>query len=390
MFKRITLILLLLPCMVQAGNTDFEDFQKTQTLPDQHAFNQYLNDMQEAFQKIVSEEQALYEESILQHWDTIDVSQPAVWVEYGTNKQVKRKVDFEAEEIEITIITEETGAPLAVLLETELQDLLVENKQTAFKRDPVSSNVEKRLIQQAIPVKTAPISKKPVLGTLVFDTPQIVTPVVAKNKAAALLKSPKLKITKNKRGKTVKTVTIKLPKKPLHKKAQGVASHVTKYSLKQKISEPLIFAIIQTESAFNPMAKSPIPAYGLMQIVPKSAGLDVTQMLFGKARILSPSYLYNEEHNIKIGSAYLHILSYRYLKKIKNPTSRLYCTIAAYNTGAGNVAKAFINSKNISRAAVVINKLSPEKVYQTLLTKLPYTETRHYLRRVTKRMKHYQ
>ena len=83
-----------------------------------------------------------------------------------------------------------------------------------------------------------------------------------------------------------------------------------------------------------------MPAYGLMQIVPESAGKDATQQLFGQPKLLAPSYLYNSDNNIQVGTTYLNILYYRYLRKIENPTSRLYCTIAAYNTGAGNVAKA--------------------------------------------------
>jgi len=67
------------------------------------------------------------------------------------------------------------------------------------------------------------------------------------------------------------------------------------------------------------MAKSSVPAYGLMQIVPQSAGLDATEFVYGKPVLLSPSYLYNDKNNVNIGTAYLHILNYRYLKKIKNP-----------------------------------------------------------------------
>ena len=62
------------------------------------------------------------------------------------------------------------------------------------------------------------------------------------------------------------------------------------------------------------MARSHIPAYGLMQIVPKTAGIDAYQYLYNKKRLLSSSYLYNSENNIEIGSAYLHILYYKYLK----------------------------------------------------------------------------
>ena len=147
----------------------------------------------------------------------------------------------------------------------------------------------------------------------------------------------------------------------------------------------LIYAIIQTESSFNPMARSYIPAFGLMQIVPKTAGADTAKFLYGKRKIFSSSYLYNSTNNIKIGSYYLHILYFKYLKNIKNKKSRYYCTIAAYNTGAGNVAKAFIGNYNIYKASKKINKMSQNQVYKTLMRNLPYRETKNYLYKVDKR-----
>jgi len=90
-----------------------------------------------------------------------------------------------------------------------------------------------------------------------------------------------------------------------------------------------------------------------------------------------------------MGSAYLHILYYRYLKDIKDPTSRLYCTIAAYNTGAGNIAWAFTKTNNMKKAAPLINKKKPEEVYNKLLKDLKYDEPKHYLKRVNSRMSSY-
>jgi membrane-bound lytic murein transglycosylase C len=143
---------------------------------------------------------------------------------------------------------------------------------------------------------------------------------------------------------------------------------------------------MHTESCFNPRARSYVPAYGLMQIVPHTAGVDSYKFLYKIKKIPSSTYLYNSTNNIKLGSAYLHILYYNYLKDIKNPISRLYCTIAAYNTGAGNVAWAFTHKYNVKKASKIINKLTPNEVYQKLLQNLKYDEPKHYLKKVTKRM----
>ena len=78
-----------------------------------------------------------------------------------------------------------------------------------------------------------------------------------------------------------------------------------------------------------------------------------------------------------MGSAYLHLLYYKYLRKIKNPNSRLYCAIAAYNTGPGNIAWAFTKSTSMSKAAPFINTKSPQEVYDILLKDLRYEEPKN-------------
>jgi membrane-bound lytic murein transglycosylase C len=187
-------------------------------------------------------------------------------------------------------------------------------------------------------------------------------------------------------GRTVSSdVTGKLPSK-----AVALYPHVSRYAERDKLEQALVYAIIETESAFNPMARSPVPAYGLMQIVPESAGMDATKQLFKQEKILSSSYLYNSEQNIEIGTTYLNILYYRYLAKIENPQSRLYCVIAAYNTGAGNVAKAFTGNRRISAALPEINSSTPQEVYVKLRKHLPYEETRRYIVKVTDRIKKYE
>lgn len=149
----------------------------------------------------------------------------------------------------------------------------------------------------------------------------------------------------------------------------------------------LIFALIETESHFNPMATSAIPAYGLMQVVPHSAGRDAWEFLTKHKGQPTRNYLFNAKNNIEMGSAYVHILLNRYLSKVTNPKSRELCAIAAYNTGSGNVLRSF--HKNKKTALAQINRLSPEAIYQHLKKKLPYKETRDYIVKVTKAKKRY-
>jgi len=161
---------------------------------------------------------------------------------------------------------------------------------------------------------------------------------------------------------------------------------VNKYAAKYGLERSLVYAFIQTESNFNPYAVSWVPAYGLMQIVPKTAGRDAYQVIHGRAGTPSRDYLFNVENNIRMGCAYLHILQTRYLVKVKNPLTREYCMIAAYNGGAGNVLRSFHSNRD--QAFALINRQSPSAVYQRLRVKMP-KESQHYLKKVSNSKKLY-
>jgi membrane-bound lytic murein transglycosylase C len=164
---------------------------------------------------------------------------------------------------------------------------------------------------------------------------------------------------------------------------------VKKFSAKYDVAISVILAIIETESSYNPRAISRVPAFGLMQLVPKTAGIDAHNYVHGQKKILSPDYLFDETNNLQLGTAYFKLLKSRYLRKIDDPQSRFYCAVSSYNTGVGNLAKTFTGKKNLSKAAKVINTMTPEEVYQFLLKNLPAEETRNYLKKIVNRRAKY-
>jgi membrane-bound lytic murein transglycosylase C len=165
-----------------------------------------------------------------------------------------------------------------------------------------------------------------------------------------------------------------------NRKAEKYRPLVARYASEYKVSPSLVFAIIRTESNFNPFAVSSAPAYGLMQLVPSSGGRDAYRRAKGKDEAPTRDYLFDAENNVELGTAYLNVLFYRQLDYVVNPVSREYCVISAYNTGAGNVLRAF--SRDKVAAANAINGLEPPGVYEQLRVNLPYDETRQYLVRV--------
>ncbi|UPR34711.1 transglycosylase SLT domain-containing protein [Vibrio cyclitrophicus] len=192
--------------------------------------------------------------------------------------------------------------------------------------------------------------------------------------------------------KKVVTYKVKLPENSLKARASKYSALAEKESKNWEIDAALIMAIMHSESAFRPDAKSHVPAFGLMQVVPTSAGHDVNKQVRNIDAPMKVTDLYQPVINVETGTAYLDILNSKYLRKIKNDESRLYCVIAAYNTGAGNVARAFNKdrSTSIGKASKVINELTPQEVYDQLVANLPYDETKNYLKKVNSRIALYK
>ncbi|MGL6261545.1 transglycosylase SLT domain-containing protein [Vibrio sp. WXL210] len=179
-----------------------------------------------------------------------------------------------------------------------------------------------------------------------------------------------------------------LPNNSVAARAERYQPLIKMESQKQNADEALLMAITHTESHFNPKAKSPVPAYGLMQVVPQTAGHDVNRLVRKIDQPMAPEELYDVRTNIETGTAYIQILDRRYLRQVTDPMSRRWCVIAAYNTGSGNVARAF-GHRTMGGAAPTINSMTPEQVYQHLVEHLPYEETRNYLPKVRNKMTRY-
>jgi membrane-bound lytic murein transglycosylase C len=180
---------------------------------------------------------------------------------------------------------------------------------------------------------------------------------------------------------TARFVMVPMVKDFEDKSAQRYRASIEKYSAKWNVSPTLVLAIMRTESNFNPFAVSSAPAYGLMQLVPSSGGRDAYKRVTGIDEAPTPEYLYDPEHSIELGAAYLGQLSSSDFKAVGNLDSRDLCVIAAYNTGTGNVTKTFDKTPKIALAD--INKLDSHALYERLRTGLPYPETRQYVVKVT-------
>jgi soluble lytic murein transglycosylase-like protein len=130
----------------------------------------------------------------------------------------------------------------------------------------------------------------------------------------------------------------KLPPPPIPNNAPPqIVNFVKLVAPDYKLEPYLVFAIIATESNFDPLAVSPKRAQGLMQLIPETAAR------FGVRNSMDPA------QNIRGGMAYLRwLLAYF--------EGDITLVAAAYNAGEGAVER-----------------------YRGVP---PYAETRHYVRKI--------
>ncbi len=382
-------------CAVFAASVyadEFESYRQQQfegTQKQQEQFSEHKSSQEEEFKAYKAElnkAYAEYKKELAVFWDKPKMPSQKEWVGYSEDKMTRTAVDFEAGWIEIETICEDAQRARSDLQQA-LAKIVTQNVAQVQESDPLLQKISK-ISEKNKTIVTMQPEPEPLLATTLFTQPptkKSLKTYVDKTFSSQEVKTEASKINKAK----VYSIRVKLPENAMQQRSKIHLSTVKKNAKRFDVPMPLLFAVIHTESAFNPMAKSHIPAYGLMQIVPWSAGVDTYNFLYKQKRQPSASYLYNGSKNIEMGAAYLHILYYRYLKHITNPTSRLYCSIAAYNTGAGNVAYAWTGNYNIKQAAQLINRQSPNEVYEHLLAHLKYEEPKHYLRRVDTRMSQY-
>lgn len=333
---------------------------------DPQAISRDITNLQNNFKQVL----ALFLGEVVKEWGKDNAVAPSktVYVKYTQNYKSRAEVDFDKGFVRVETVDEQN--PKESLKKAIVTTLLTPD-------DPRGVDLYS--------AKDIKVEGRPFLAGLVVDEEGkvILYEWRAKKYADYLMKSALKSDTIDVEGKKVKReyVVFDMIKGRDNVSANRYKSLVKEFSAKYGIEEALVYAIIKTESAFNPYAVSSAPAYGLMQIVPSTAGRDVYRRLHGRDGIPSKDELFNPRINIEYGSAYINILDKNYLSDVRNRVSREYCVISAYNGGAGNVFKTFGRDKG--SAINSINSQEPQTVFRKLRNDHPYEESRNYIYKVT-------
>ncbi|AZQ85930.1 DUF3393 domain-containing protein [Colwellia sp. Arc7-635] len=373
MKKRLTICLAifsLLPPLSNAhDNEESLDFKQFVAQQDKE-FSAYKKNIDKEFAQFVAAWQLAedaYRAKISEKWQKPLLPGKKQWIDYSADLNQRTTVDFDSGAITVEIHQSLTPQQVTILAEKTITQLTNTSLSDTLAKDPIVQAVNKQLIddnkQLAMPKISPTLLAKEYIGELATISSQ--------------------------REQNKTTITIPLKPNLLSDNAQRYYPFAQQQAQRWQIPASLILAIIHTESSFNPLARSHIPAFGLMQIVPSSAGKDVTEFLNGKTTLLRPEYLYSAEQNIEAGSVYLHLLMSRYFKGVKNSKNKLYMSIAGYNTGPGNVARALSNTTSLKRATQSANEQTSEQLYFQLIDNLPHQETVNYLEKVLQRTSYY-
>ena len=335
--------------------------------------------------------------------DEVELPTKTSWVDYTEDKSLRRKIDFEKGIVQIEQILDQSSEidQVVAKMQSAASELTSDSMSDLSNKDTVLKDTRARL--QAQDIELVPFKAKddqPILGSVVGNMPDASRIDQMVRLAVGAAGTADVDIPDNNSGSTARVsklankkqkVTIEVPLRTGYQTslASRYRQSILEEAERQNIPASLVFAVMETESSFNPRARSPVPAFGLMQLVPRSGAMDAYQHVYGEKLLLDPEYLFDAGQNVELGTAYLNLLDTRYLRHVKNPLSRQYCVIAAYNTGAGNVARSFSGSTNVRKAAETINAMTPDQVYGHLVENLPYEETRRYLKKVTRAKQKY-
>jgi membrane-bound lytic murein transglycosylase C len=386
--KAALLACLLLACGPAAAQKDasFDELDRESAVTPEGSVDEVRASLDRQYAELLQKVEAQRQElrgRILRQWDHFDESSSKKWVDYSDKGDAVSKVDFEKGDIQVEVLVpledvtggKKKAGSLSDLNDAErqklrglAQDKLVKQTQKALsEKDATTGEVLKGQVKAPDGKLVTPKSAPRFVRDTVAPNMQIEDkPIVAEDG------KPRLKVT----------VTIPLVADHLLVRARLHKEQIEAAAKRYDLDPAFVCAVIHTESEFNPRARSGAPAFGLMQLMPKTAAREAYRFLYKEDKILPPDYLYDPDHNILLGATYLHLLQVGQFAKIKDPLNQRALMIAAYNCGPGCVRKYVLAGRDV-------NALSNAELLDVISHTVP-KETREYVPRVQGRIELYR
>ncbi len=381
-----------------------------------------------------------FHQRVAQQWTDVTESSQKMWVDYGKHTDTRSTVDFENGEVEVEVLVPVEQISPGKKVDPAQLDQAQQERLRALAEEKLKEQTQRMLAQRPgpeqskpappppepmqpgpvrppppeakkqDPVPTAPEVKKhqpdpkpapPLAPKQAEPTPppaKKVVPVLegqlrdsqgrtvtekdadrfAKELSAKATVDPKPVVGAD--GKARIKVKVKVPMVEGHLKvrAERYSDPVNQAAARLGLDPALVFSVIHTESAFNPLAQSSAGAYGLMQLLPKQGAHEAYRWLHKKEKVITPEDLYDPATNIALGAAYLAILSGTNFAQAKIPETKQVLSIAAYNCGPTRLKKSVVNGHPLVT-------MKPDEAAQLVAAKAP-DETKKYLVRVRERM----
>ena len=393
--------------------TSFEEFKKQGAAEFKSYQDELLSEFDE-YVNMINKEFSEYKRTLSKAWDQPKISSNHSWVQYSKDLKTRSIVDFKENFLKIESVGG-NGLNKGEYIRKHLNHILLQDTKSAVKNDQLLMNIEERL-SDFKHVKKGRIPKSDSILGLAFAEEKVNADgkndsglsrkrlnaneglvyqsfpgdqqITSKSGENILSNAKKGSEVQKVNGISSDHVIIKLPSKFLKRRATKQLPIVIENSSKYSVNFAALMSLMHTESSFNPMALSE-SAYGLLMINPETSGKLAHKKIYGVEKIISPSFLYNNIHNIELGSAYFNLLYHQYLLGITNPVSRLYCAIVSYNAGLGSIGRAFTGRPALKKSFDKINSKDPDAVFKTFQDKLPFEESKIYLTKVKERLPYY-
>lgn len=314
-------------------------------------------------EKEQAEAWARFKAQVERKWQKFAHSTKKDWVDYNPEKDSRSKVDFENGKIVLEAVVS-ADDPEAV---KKAKQKIAKQIENILKQTDVA---QKRILQDQLVASQ---------GNKVNFTN--LNNYINKEVLPGLKPAPQTFRATDGIERRQYSVTVDLVPDHIRLRAEKYLPIVQKNAERFGLEPQLIFAVMHTESYFNPRAVSGSNAVGIMQIIPKYAGREAYRAIYGQDTVISWDYLFDPENNIELGSAYLSLLKYNHFRDIQGAIKNHYIAICGYNWGPTSMRKKIVNKYPISQ-------MSNDQVY-ALLKQLTPQETRNYIQRVTERMSIY-